>query len=56
MLSCHGNLHSVAKEILRRQGIDIGEARLPLPRFIQEDLPTILECVDMIEKAKKKFC
>ncbi|NLJ87404.1 MAG: N-acetylneuraminate lyase [Epulopiscium sp.] len=56
MLSCHGNLYSVAKEILRRQGIDIGEARLPLPRFIQEDLPTILECVDMIEKAKKKFC
>ena len=55
MLSCHGNLYSVAKEILRRQGIDIGEARLPLPRFIQEDL-TILECVDMIEKAKKKFC
>ncbi|HOQ16898.1 MAG TPA: dihydrodipicolinate synthase family protein [Defluviitaleaceae bacterium] len=56
MLSCHGNLYSVAKEILRIQGIDIGEARLPLPRFTEDDLPTIHQCVEIIEKAKKKFC
>lgn len=56
MISCHGNLYSVAKEILRIQGIDIGEARLPLPRFIEDDLPTIRECAETIDKAIKKYC
>lgn len=56
MLSCHGNLYSVEKEILRIQGIDIGEARLPLPRFTKEDLPIIHKCAELIDKAIKKYC
>lgn len=56
MQACKGNLYSVEKEILRIQGIDIGQARLPLPPFVEEDLPKIRKCAEMIEAAKAKFC
>lgn len=56
MQSCKGNLYSVEKEILRIQGIDIGQARLPLPPFVEEDVPKIRQCAEMIEAAKAKFC
>lgn len=56
MVSCKGNLYSVEKEILRHQGIDIGQARLPLPPFTEEDVPVIDRCAEMIEAAKAKFC
>ncbi len=56
MQSCKGNLYSVEKEILRIQGIDIGQARLPLPPFEQEDIPKIRKCAELIETAKTKFC
>ncbi len=39
--SCHGNLYSVIKEVLRRRGMDIGQARLPLAPCIAEDEATI---------------
>ena len=56
MVSCKGNLYSVEKEILRHQGIDIGQARLPLPPFTEEDVPVIDRCAEMIVAAKAKFC
>lgn len=56
MIGCHGNLYSVEKEILRKQGIDIGQARLPLPPFTKEDVPVIDRCAEMIDAAIKKYC
>ena len=56
MTSCQGNLYSVEKEILRIQGMDIGQARLPLPPFTQEDLPKIRKAAELIEENKKHFC
>lgn len=56
MVSCKGNLYSVEKEILRMQGIDIGQARLPLAPFTEEDLPIIQKSYELIEAAKAKYC
>lgn len=56
MASCQGNLYSVEKEILRMQGIDIGQARLPLPPFTEEDLPKIRRSAELIEAAKARYC
>ena len=56
MTGCHGNMYSVAKEILRIQGIDIGRARLPLSPFTEEDVPAIKRCAKMIENAIQKYC
>lgn len=56
MISCQGNLYSVQKEVLRMQGIDIGQARLPLPPFTNEDLPKIRKSAELIEAAKTRFC
>ena len=55
MTSCQGNLYSVEKEILRLQGIDIGQARLPLPPFTQDDLPKIRKAAELIEESKTRF-
>ena len=52
MCSCHGNLYAVMKEILRKQGIDIGGVRKPLPDIIESDKPIIENCYKMIEEAK----
>ena len=49
-------MYSVAKEILRIQGIDIGQARLPLSPFTEEDVPAIKRCAKMIENATQKYC
>lgn len=55
MASCKGNLYSVEKEVLRMQGIDIGQARLPLPPFTKEDVPKIRKSFELIEAAKGKY-
>lgn len=56
MFECKGNMYSVVKEILRIQGIDIGQARLPLAPFTEEDRPIIQTCADLIKAAIVKFC
>lgn len=52
MCSCHGNLYAVMKEILRKQGIDIGGVRKPLADIIESDKSQIDICHKMIEDAK----
>lgn len=52
MCSCHGNLYAVMKEILRKQGIDIGGVRKPLADIIESDKNQIEICHKMIEEAK----
>ncbi len=57
MCACHGNLYAVAKEILRRrENLDIGTVRKPLPDLISEDMVQVDQCVKLIEKAAREFC
>jgi N-acetylneuraminate lyase len=52
MCECHGNLYAVMKEIIRRrEGIDLGTVRKPLPDIIPEDNAQIEKCVQMINQA-----
>ena len=51
MCACHGNLYAVMKEILRKNGLDIGGVRKPLASIIAEDMPKIEECRKMIAEA-----
>ncbi len=56
MCGCHGNLYAVMKTILKIKGMDIGGVRLPLAAVIDEDMPKIGKCAEMIDKAIKKYC
>lgn len=52
MCECHGNLYAVMKEIIRRrEGLDIGSVREPLPALIDADLPQVEKCAAMIDEA-----
>ena len=51
MCACHGNLYAVMKEILRKNGLDIGGVRKPLASIIDEDMTKIEECRKMIAEA-----
>ena len=54
-LKCHGNLYSVFKEILKRKGMNIGTARLPLAPVTAEDEPVIRSINEKIDNAIAKF-
>jgi N-acetylneuraminate lyase len=56
MCGCHGNLYAVMKTILKSKGMDIGGVRLPLAPVIDEDMPKVEKCAEMIDKAIKKYC
>ncbi len=52
MSACHGNLYAVMKEILRRrENLDIGTVRPPLPDIVPEDMPQIEKAAKMIDDA-----
>lgn len=51
MLACKANMYAVIKEILRRQGVDIGTARLPLAGISADDTERINACEKMIREA-----
>lgn len=55
MCSCHGNLYAVMKEILRRQGMNIGAVRSPLPNLVASDMDAVTCAQQMIEAAIKKY-
>ncbi len=49
--SCHGHMLAVNKEILRRlYGLDLGQARAPLPELVEADLPVIDKCLHLLEE------
>ena len=56
MCACKCNMYAAAKEVLRLQGIDIGDARKPLAGLKEESKPLARNVYDMIEKAKAEFC
>ncbi|MGE5678958.1 MAG: dihydrodipicolinate synthase family protein [Pseudomonadota bacterium] len=51
MCSCHGNLYAVMKEILKRNGMELGSVRSPLSGIIAEDIPQIEKCRTLIDEA-----
>lgn len=51
MCACKANLYAVMKEILRRNGMDIGGVRAPLTNVSEGDLAQVEKCRKMIEKA-----
>lgn len=51
MCSCQGNLYAVMKEILKRNGMDIGGARLPLPPVVPDDMEKIEKADSLIRRA-----
>lgn len=55
MCSCHGNLYAVMKEILRRQGLDIGGVREPLPNLSSSDIEAVVCAQQMIEAAIMQY-
>ena len=56
MCACKCNMYAAAKEVLRLQGIDIGDARKPLAQLKEESKPLAAKVNDMITAAKARFC
>lgn len=56
MCSAHGNLYAVMKEILKKNGCEIGPVRKPLPALIDSDKAIVDEAAAMIGNAVNKFC
>ena len=56
MCACKCNMYAAAKEVLRLQGIDIGDARKPLAQLKEESKPLAAKVNQMITEAKAKFC
>ncbi|MEG2037843.1 MAG: dihydrodipicolinate synthase family protein, partial [Ruthenibacterium sp.] len=55
MCECEGNLYAVMKEILRkREKLDIGGVREPLPNLVPQDMPQVEKCAAMIGAALEK--
>lgn len=55
MCDCKCNMYAAAKEILRLQGINIGDARAPLAGLKEESKPLAANVKKMIDEAKAKF-
>jgi len=57
MCECKGNLYAVMKEIIkRREGLDIGGVRKPLPSLVPEDEAQVKKCIELIDEAIDKYC
>lgn len=56
MCTCKGNMYAVIKELLKRNGLNIGSVRLPLTPLTSDDIPKIDECEHLIKKATIKYC
>lgn len=56
MVSGHGNMYAVVKEILRmNEALDIGSVRSPLAEIIESDQITIKKAAELIQATKNKF-
>nr|WP_276932801.1 dihydrodipicolinate synthase family protein [Globicatella sulfidifaciens] len=56
MVGCQGNLYDVMKEILRREGLELGHVRGPLARITDADKPKIDRAHEMIKAARSQYC
>lgn len=56
MCEGHGNLYAIMKAILKKQGIDCGTVRKPLPSLIDSDKAVVDAAGAMIQDAIAKYC
>lgn len=56
MCDCKCNMYAAAKEVLRLQGINIGDARKPLTQLKEESKPLAAKVKEMIDQAIAQFC
>lgn len=56
MCDCECNMYAAAKEVLRLQGINIGDARKPLTQLKEESKPLAAKVKEMIDRAIARFC
>lgn len=56
MCDCECNMYAAAKEVLRLQGINIGDARKPLTQLKEESKPLAAKVKEMIDQAIAQFC
>ena len=57
MCSGHGSMYGIIKAILRkREGLEIGGVRKPMPALVESDMAIADECAKMIDEAVKKYC
>ena len=56
MCGAHGNLYAVMKAILKKQGVDCGGVRKPLPGLIESDAAVVEKSDAMIGAAVAKYC
>ena len=57
LCACKGNMYGVIKKVLEiREGLQLGSVRAPLAPIVEEDLPQIQKCAQMIEDAIKTYC
>lgn len=56
MCDCECNMYAAAKEVLRLQGINIGDARKPLTQLKEESKPLAAKVKEMIDQAIARFC
>jgi len=56
LCACHGSMYAVIKEILRRKdGVDCGGVRAPMPNLIEADMPKVQQALERIVAAEKKW-
>lgn len=56
MTAARGNLYAVAKDLLRRRGVQAGSVRRPLPALFPEDEPIVSACAQAIDAALAAYC
>lgn len=57
LCSCHGNMYGVIKKVLEiNHGLQLGSVRAPLAPIVEEDMPQIQKCAEMIQKAIQTYC
>lgn len=50
-------MYGIIKAILRkREGLEIGGVRKPMPALVESDMAIADECAKMIDEAVKKYC
>lgn len=55
LCGCRGNMYAVIKKVMElRDGLYLGGVRKPLADITEDDMPKILECVQMIDAAVRK--
>lgn len=56
LCSGHGSMYAVIKGVLRKNGIEIGSVRAPMPELTAEDKKVVDLCDELIRRAEAKYC